>query len=119
MRSLAPTAPRLLLILAVIAAIAPSTPAGATETGAVAQLSNFQPVAERRLGPDAATPLVARAIEPPHPVRGSDHKIHLAYEMLILNTTTVPVAVRRIEAFDPTHPESVLHRALVRCGNAN
>ena len=45
---------------------------------------------------------------PPHPVRGSDHKVDLADELLILNTTAVPVAVRRIETFDPAHPESVL-----------
>ena len=95
LRSLAPAAPRLFLVLAVIATIAASPPSGATET-------------ERRLGPDVATPLVARVIEPPHPVRGSDHKVHLAYELLILNTTAVPVAVRRIETFDPAHPESVL-----------
>jgi hypothetical protein len=61
-----------------------------------------------RLAPDQSSPVVATVLAAPHPVRGSDHRIHLAYELLILNPNPVPVFVRRIETFTPAQPRTVL-----------
>jgi hypothetical protein len=41
--------------------------------------------AEREKAAIVATPLVAMPIAPPNPVFGSDDKIHLAYELVLMN----------------------------------
>ena len=61
-----------------------------------------------RAAPNQFTPLDATVLAAPRPVRGSDHKVHLAYELLVLNPNPVPVVVRRIDTFAPAHPRTVL-----------
>jgi murein DD-endopeptidase MepM/ murein hydrolase activator NlpD len=48
----------------------------------------------------AATPLVATPIAPPNPVLGSDDKIHLAYELVLMNMAPSAVALEKIETLD-------------------
>ena len=48
----------------------------------------------------AATPLVATPIAPPNPVLGSDGKIHLAYEIVLMNMAPSAVTVEKIETLD-------------------
>lgn len=47
-----------------------------------------------------ATPLVATPIAPPNPVLGSDGKIHLAYEIVLMNMAPSAVTVEKIETLD-------------------
>uniref|UniRef100_UPI003D9280C4 M23 family metallopeptidase n=1 Tax=Gordonia sp. B7-2 TaxID=3420932 RepID=UPI003D9280C4 len=46
---------------------------------------------------DVLTPVTANAIDDPIPVVGSDGKTHLAYELLLTNVMSDPVAVRSLE----------------------
>ncbi len=60
--------------------------AGAAETGQAEDI--------------AATPLVATPIAPPNPVLGSDGKVHLAYEIVLMNMAPSAVTVEKIETLD-------------------
>jgi hypothetical protein len=44
------------------------------------------------------SPVVAGVIAPPQPVKGSDGRTHLAYELQLINRTDAVVTVRRVEA---------------------
>jgi hypothetical protein len=61
-----------------------------------------------RAAPDQFTPLDGTVLAAPRPVRGSDHEVHLAYELIVLNPNPVSVVVRRIDTFAPAHPRTVL-----------
>jgi hypothetical protein len=49
---------------------------------------------------DVATPVVATPIASPNPVLGADDKIHLAYEIVLMNMAPSAVAIERIETLD-------------------
>src|SRR5262245_55808611 len=58
--------------------------------------------AQARLGPAAevAAPLIATPIAPPNPVTGSNGKIHLAYEFVLMNMAQSVVSLEKIETLD-------------------
>jgi hypothetical protein len=74
--------------------VAPASQAKVTD-GAAPQLEQY-------------TPLAASVLTKPHPVRGADGKIHLAYELLLINPLNQPVTVERVEVLDPRGSGRVL-----------
>jgi hypothetical protein len=51
--------------------------------------------------PDALTALVVRVLAPPNPVLGADNKIHLAYELQVVNQSPALVTIDSIKVLDP------------------
>jgi hypothetical protein len=51
--------------------------------------------------PDVASPLVARPIAPADPVLGADGRVHLAYELLLVNMVAAPVTIDSVAALNP------------------
>ena len=49
-----------------------------------------------RQDPDGFTPVVQSVVAPPWPVKGSDGRFHLVYELQLLNTIPVPWRVTRV-----------------------
>jgi hypothetical protein len=47
-----------------------------------------------------ATPLVATPLTSPNPVLGSDDKIHLAYEIVLMSMAASPIGIDKIETLD-------------------
>src|SRR4029453_13069761 len=56
--------------------------------------------AEVEQAAEVAAPLVATPIAPPNPVTGSDGKIHLAYEFMLVNMAPSAVSLEKIETLD-------------------
>jgi hypothetical protein len=54
------------------------------------------------------TPVVASTLTTPEPVKGSDGRIHLAYELLLTNVTALSVQVSHVEVLD-----AATHRVLL------
>jgi hypothetical protein len=57
---------------------------------------------------DHFTPLVASVLNQPDPVLAADGRIHLAYELLVINPLPEPITVTRIEVVDTGHRDRVL-----------
>jgi peptidase M23-like protein len=51
--------------------------------------------------PDVASPLIAQPIASPDPVLGADGRVHLAYELLLVNLTPSPVTIDGVAALNP------------------
>src|SRR5262245_8491196 len=51
--------------------------------------------------PDVLSPLVVRPIATPDPVLGADGRVHLAYELLLVNLSPSPLTIDSVEALDP------------------
>jgi len=51
--------------------------------------------------PDVASPLVASPIASPEPVLGADGRIHLAYELLLVNMVQSPITIDSVAALNP------------------
>lgn len=49
---------------------------------------------------DVVSPLVATPLAPPNPVLGSDDKIHLAYELVLMNMAPSTVSIEKVETLD-------------------
>lgn len=45
--------------------------------------------------------VVVRPIAKPHPVTGADNRVHLAYELLLSNASTMFTTIDKVEAVDP------------------
>jgi hypothetical protein len=50
------------------------------------------------LGPVALTPIIGSVLAPPMPVAATDGKTHLAYELVLTNTTNQPVTLTSVAA---------------------
>ncbi len=65
---------------------------------------------------DALSPLVVQPVAAADPVLGADRRIHLAYELLLLNLAPSPVTIESVEALNPvlddTAVESLRGQAL-------
>jgi hypothetical protein len=87
---------------AVIAALATCTfaasPALAESTGEGSEETNAA----------VLSPLAFAPLAQPDPVLGSDDKVHLAYEMQVLNASSASVAITSIETLDPAADDAVL-----------
>ncbi|MET0315857.1 MAG: M23 family metallopeptidase [Rhodococcus fascians] len=71
----------------------------------------------------AFTPLIASTVTIPAPVKGTDEKVHLAYELLLTNATSLPFELKGLEVADVTSGEQLLligpdqlHRSVIRMG---
>jgi hypothetical protein len=51
--------------------------------------------------------LASQIVTPPRPVPGTDRRVHLAYEILLQNTSDQPVRVDRVEVRSPARPRPV------------
>ncbi len=55
------------------------------------------------------TPVTASTLTVPEPVAGSDGRTHLAYELLLLNVTAMPVRISQVEVQDATTHQALLN----------
>ena len=55
------------------------------------------------------TPVTASTLTVPEPVQGSDGRIHLAYELLLLNVTALPVRVDQVQVLDASTHQVLLN----------
>jgi hypothetical protein len=53
------------------------------------------------------TPLLMRVLDPPQPVKGSDGKYHLVYELVLTNTSPGTATVESVKTIDPKSGEVV------------
>jgi hypothetical protein len=67
--------------------------------GLAALASRHMAVAQAEPG-EVVTPLVATPIASPNPVLGADDKVHLAYEMVLLNMAPGELNLKKIETLD-------------------
>ena len=58
--------------------------------------------------PDQFTPLAASVLAEPHPVLGADGKVHLLYEILLINPLPVSTTIERLETLDGRRPGTIL-----------
>lgn len=105
-----------------VAVVVASALSGCTFTDPAADVasptpsSTAAPIATAAPAPDgedldprtAFTPLMASTITTPAPVRGTDEKIHLAYELLLTNATDLPFEVTSLEVADAATGEVLL-----------
>ncbi len=85
------------VVVVMLGALA-ALPAGATSTGEGSDETNAA----------VLSPLAFAPLAQPDPVLGADDKVHLAYEMQVLNASTASVALTSIETLDPAHDDAVL-----------
>jgi hypothetical protein len=57
---------------------------------------------------DVLSPLVLQVVAPPAPVTGADDRVHLAYELSIVNQSDQLVTISRIDVLDATRPGTVV-----------
>jgi len=57
-------------------------------------------VAQETEPEEVVTPLVATPIASPNPVLGADDKVHLAYELVLLNMAPGDIGLKKIETLD-------------------
>ncbi len=49
---------------------------------------------------DVVTPLIATPLTSPNPVLGADDKVHLAYEIVLVNMAPADIGLKKVEALD-------------------
>ena len=86
-------------VVAAGAVASPSTGAGTATTGA----SAAQPSLDEKL-----RALVATVQKPPHPVVGTDKRLHLVYEIGLINTAPLTQVIDSVQVIDPAR-----HKVLV------
>ncbi len=104
---------RLVVAAAVVtAALAiPSASAQQVQRDTAPNQTSATPRARRHLPVDplVLTPVTWSVIATPvYPVRGTDGRLHLAYEMLFTNLSTTPARLESIEVVDPTRNNQVV-----------
>jgi hypothetical protein len=75
-----------------------------------------------RQDPDAFTPIVPTVVAAPWPVKGSDGRVHVVYEVQLLNTTRLPWRVTRVAVRSATGRGRALaswvaHACATSCGH--
>lgn len=78
-----------------------STSPTPTETGAPAQAGGLDPGTR-------FTPLMSSLMTTPMPVKGTDDKIHIAYELLLTNATALPFRLDGLEVTDGDSDDTLL-----------
>ena len=104
---------RLVAAAVVIMAFVASTPAWAQEVPPDTPPEQFSNALDSRrelpVDPLVLTPVAWSVISTPvYPVRGTDGRIHLAYEMLFTNLATEPAHLQSIEVVDPLRNNRVV-----------
>jgi hypothetical protein len=84
--------------------------------GAVAARNDSTPASSARPGAGVRpgtqfTPVTASTLTVPEPVRASDGRIHLAYELLLTNVTAVPVRISQVQVLDASTRQALLNLA--------
>ena len=111
-------AARIALLLAVLTAAAgctaqPAEPSGTTPT----TTASPSPSRTTESGPPQAgaldpgtrfTPLMSTLMTTPMPVKGTDDKIHVTYELLLTNATALPFRLDGLEVVDAASAETLL-----------
>ena len=83
---------------------AEDNPNGARELGSAAPTGG----GEAKQAPQGKqTPLLMRVLDPPQPVKGSDGKYHLVYELVLTNTSPGTATVESVKTIDPKSGEVV------------
>lgn len=82
--------------------------------GAVAARNGNAPLSSARPGAGVRpgtqfTPVTASTLTVPEPVKGSDGRIHLAYELLLTNVTAVPVRISQVQVLDASTHQALLN----------
>jgi hypothetical protein len=55
------------------------------------------------------TPVAASTLTVPEPAKGSDGRIHLAYELLLTNASALPVKIDQVEVLDASTRQALLN----------
>ncbi len=55
------------------------------------------------------SPLVAMPVAPPNPVQGADDKVHLAYELTLINQSQLVVGIEAIDVVDAANGQVLQH----------
>jgi hypothetical protein len=81
-------------------------PCGPALTGAASSAGPTRSTAASQPAEEALSPLLASVVAAPRPVLGTDHRQHLAYEILLINASTLAsapfdVTLDTVEALDP------------------
>jgi hypothetical protein len=58
--------------------------------------------------PLVLSPIEARTLKAPHPVLGADDRLHLAYELSLVNSSPLLVTVEKISVLLPDHNQTVI-----------
>ncbi|GAA3627555.1 M23 family metallopeptidase [Microbacterium awajiense] len=105
---------------------AAETPAASPSATSVPDASVEVPDGEDLAPGTAFTPLIASTVTTPAPVKGTDGKVHLAYELLLTNATALPFEVTSLEVADASTGEILLvigpedlHRSVIRLGESS
>ena len=73
-----------------------------------APLSSVSRAGALRAPREVLTPLVATPLSSPHPVRGADNRIHLVYELFVINPTTSVMRLKKLQTLDASAHDSVI-----------
>src|SRR2546423_4181040 len=73
---------------------------------------------------EVLTPLVATPLSSPHPVRGADNRVHLVYELFVINPTTSVMRLKKLQTLDASAHNSVIDtergaRVIATVGDGN
>ena len=60
----------------------------------------YTTVAQAAAPEEMVSPLVATALASPNPVLGADDKVHLAYELVLMNMAPADIGLQKIETLD-------------------
>jgi hypothetical protein len=83
--------------------------AGVLVSGVVAApLASASPMRVSEAPRDVLTPLVAYPLSSPRPVRGADNRIHLVYELFVINPTTSVMRLKKLVTLDASTHDSVI-----------
>jgi hypothetical protein len=118
-----------LLVVAALSGCTVSAPAANTASPSATSTPDTPAAAvpdDEDLDPGTAfTPLIASTITTPAPVKGTDEKLHLAYELLLTNATALPFDVKSLEVADAASGDVLLvvgpeqlHRSVIRLGDS-
>jgi hypothetical protein len=84
--------------------------AGGVLVGGVvaAPLAGASPMRASGTPRDVLTPLVAYPLSSPRPVRGADNRVHVVYELFVINPTTSVMRLKKLETLDASTHDSVI-----------
>jgi hypothetical protein len=101
---------RLLAAVGAAAVVVGCTSAAPTPAPAPAPTPAPAPAEPARiLVPDAFTAVTVRALSPStFPVKGTDGKYHIAYDLQLTNSTPVPATITKLEVVDAVDPAKVV-----------
>src|SRR5207248_8800579 len=73
-----------------------------------APLAGASPMRTSGTPRDVLTPLVAYPLSSPRPVRVADNRVHVVYELFVINPTTSVMRLKKLETLDASTHDSVI-----------